>query len=370
MQHSPVHFISFPDIFCWRMNRHCFIERTQGESLKLLCSKNSQSLLLIVDARLTRSDSSVYYCAEPRLGLRTESCPDLVMRREVNQVCGARQSCSLLADHLTLTFITGGLDRGEDRGEERRRSCHTNSSSVLRTTFACVDQSALVSSWSATTTEEETLAEQPSTQPPLGNITVVQEMEELEEMKEVEKVFSVDKERVIAKPLEPQPGVSSVDSEYLTNILIIITSILTAGLSVLLITILYKLYQTFQTPPASPLNTPVNNFSQYSIHTHLTHLSEMTELTELTEVESQAARLTETGGTWPGGSERRRGVRFEDEAQQHLSVTPLIREQSRVFSSDKLTGDYFLKQEEADKWQFPRVAGSGRSKIGNKYLSL
>ena len=271
-------------------------------------------------------------------------------REEVSQVCGARQSCSLLADLVTLHLISGG----EERVGERGRSCHTNSSSVLRTTFACMDQSALVSSWAGTPTESA-LTEQPPTQPALIDITTVEE------------VFNADKETVIAKPLEPQPpGVSSADySDYLTNILIVITSSLTAGLSVLLLTILYKLYQTFQSPPSSPLNTPVNNCSQYSITTQLTNLH-LTEMAELAEVDTRADRVTETGGTWPGKTERKHSVRFADSPQSpqqsslSLSVSPLVRQ-------DKLTGEYFLRQEAAEKWQFPRV---GRRKIGNKYLSL
>ena len=276
------------------------------------------------------------------------SCADLVMREEVSEVCGARQSCSLLADTVTLHLISGREDRLEDRLEGRRgRSCHSNSSSVLRTTFACVDQSALLPGWRGTTTESA-VTERSSSSPPLRSTTTTSLVE----------VFSADKESVIAKPLEPQPpGESSdADSDYLTNILIVITSSLTAGLSILLLTILYKLYQTFQTPPSSPLNSPLNNYSQHSLNTQLSHL---TELTELTEVDTKAAGMTETGGTWPGKTERKLGVRFEDEPQP-LAVSPLLRE-------DKLTGQYFLREEAAEKWQFPRVAGR---KIGSKYLSL
>ena len=317
------------------------------------------------------------------------TCPDLVVRQEVSQVCGARPSCSLLADQLTLDFISGGQARGRERG----RSCHTTgSSSVLRTTHACIDQSALLYDWTPTTTE------QPSSQPTLsrqqGDTTVAvveveeeekaeEEEEENEEVEEDnEEVFSGDKESVIAKPLEPQPGVGSPsvaggdggDSESLTNILIILTSSLTAGLSVLLLTILYKLYQTYQSPPSSPLNTPLNNQSQYSITTQLTQLAQLdlTELSELTGVESPAVRLTETGGTWPGKTERKYSVRFDDEPQ-YLSVSPPapLSHRSAVLSSDKITGEDFLRQEAAERWQFPRVAGTGTGrKTRNKYLSL
>ena len=70
---------------------------------------------------------------------------------------------------------------------------------------------------------------------------------------------AVTNESVIAKPLEPKPTsinliVGSEVSDY-TDILIGISSTITLGLTLLLITISYKLYQTYQTPVSSPIPT-------------------------------------------------------------------------------------------------------------------
>ena len=304
------------------------------------------------------------------------------MTSQIVRLCGGRERCSLLADPVTINIMSG-----EEEVEQEVNSCHANLS-VLRTTAACIDVSALhiqtdqtetgLANIGPTTTILRPKKENP-TMP--GKILSVdnesqeslerkerqesKESQESQESQERQKSQGDQEsqggqESAVAKPLEPKPttvllfssDISTEESEDLTNILIVITTSLTVALTILLVSILYKLYQTYQTPPASPLPAPLNQYSQYSINTQLT------ELTELTEIHDDSERLTGSG-TWPSkASSRQYRVTF-DLTPEYLSIPPLM--------EDNQSRDYFLKEEATDKWQFPRVCGN---RIEKKYLSL
>ena len=143
-------------------------------------------------------------------------------------------------------------------------------------------------------------------------------------------------------------------------------------------TILYKLYQTYQTPVSSPVSLPrpvssglesESGHSMYSLKTNLTELDSL----EVTE--------TRTLGRKP----LPKSVGF-DLNPEHLSVTPLMRDQSR---SGQIRGQYpgqvicldpseasdtdparLGLTDSAEKWNFPRTIETQSLVLDTKYLSL
>ena len=141
------------------------------------------------------------------------------------------------------------------------------------------------------------------------------------------------------------------------------------------VTIVYKLYQTYQTPVSSPVSVsrPVSSSdlesergqSMYSLKTNLTDLDSL----EIVE--------TRTLGRKPLP---RSSVGF-DLNPEHLSVTPLMMDQSRsgpirdkyqghVISLDQSEASDTELTDSAEKWNFPRTIETQSLTLDTKYLSL
>ena len=169
----------------------------------------------------------------------------------------------------------------------------------------------------------------------------------------------VTNESVIAKPLEPKPTsinliVGSEVSDY-TDILIGISSTITLGLTLLLITISYKLYQTYQSPVSSPIPTRQSINSIFSLDTTISEMNNTSELPiSIHSSETKGSEKLQT-----------KSVAF-DLAPENLSVDPI------GCSRSSFDPNNFLKQENSDsteKWHFPRTNGD-KQFYESKYMSL
>ena len=149
------------------------------------------------------------------------------------------------------------------------------------------------------------------------------------------------------------------------------------------VAIVYKLYQTYQTPVSSPVSVsrPVTSgdlesergHSLYSLKREERDHSMNSLKTTMTDLDSHEIAETRTLGRKPLP---RLKVGF-DLSPKHLSVTPLMMNQSRTGPiGDKYSHKISLDQSEAsdlelaEKWNFPRTFETQSLTLDTKYLSL
>ena len=212
----------------------------------------------------------------------------------------------------------------------------------------------------------------------------------------MEEILNVTNEPAVAKPLEPKPTLVNLMVSHVsgaegpmdyTDILIGVSSLVTASLTGLLLTILYKLYQTFQTTPAPSPAAMATSRSNFSVNTDNTEVENMLPLASHhfdNEVIPSNFHPHAFPGTLPSKS---KSVVFDLEPSSYqLSVSTLSRDQQIASNSsggDCLRADkgaslgagrQEMMSDPSDKWQFPRVPLSpqaqGNKLMQNKYLSL